>query len=117
MSSDDEVVKRMADLIRAGASMLQEACPVCKTPLVKLRSGEIVCPKCERRVYIVKDEVEERGLIAKLTIGSVEETLTAKLSELNRMLRDASDVDEVYDVVRAMIAVLEAIEKVRRLSR
>ena len=39
------------------------------------------------------------------------------LSELNRMLRDASDVDEVYDVVRAMIAVLEAIEKVRRLSR
>ena len=117
VSSDEEIVKRMANLIRAGAQMLQESCPLCHTPLVKLKSGEIICPKCERRVYIVKDELEEKGLITKLTIQSIEETLTMKLSELNRVLKETTDLDEMYDVLRVLIAMLEAVERIRKISK
>jgi len=117
MSSNDEVVKKMANLIRAGAQMLQESCPICRTPLVKLKSGEIICPKCERRVYIVKDELEERGLITRLTIQGIEETLTMKLGELNKMLKQTTDLDEMYDVLRVLIAILEAIERIRKISK
>ena len=117
MSSDEDIVKKMANLIRAGAQMLQESCPLCRTPLIRLKSGEIICPKCERRVYIVKNELEEKGLITKLTIQNIEETITAKLGELNQVLRETNDLDEMYDVLRVLIAMLEAIERIRKISR
>lgn len=117
MSSDEEIIKKMANLIRSGARMLQESCPLCHTPLVRLKSGEIICPKCEKRVYIVKDELEEKGLITKLTIRSVEETLTMKLSELNRVIKETTDFDEMYDMLRVLIAMLEAIERIRKISK
>lgn len=118
MSKEDEVViKKMANLLRAGARMLQEVCPICKTPLVRLKSGEVICPKCERRVYIVKSDAEERNILARLTIQSLEDTLTKKISFLNEKISRESDLDELYESLKVLIAILEAMEKIRRLSK
>ncbi|MGD2142812.1 MAG: Sjogren's syndrome/scleroderma autoantigen 1 family protein, partial [Candidatus Bathyarchaeota archaeon] len=48
MSGDS--MKSMAELLRSGATMLSRSCPECDSPLFKLKSGDIVCAKCQRRV-------------------------------------------------------------------
>ena len=44
LASRSEAVKKMAELLKLGAIMLPQKCPVknCNLPLFKLRSGEIV---------------------------------------------------------------------------
>lgn len=58
---DDKDFKKMADLLRGGATMLNKACPECNSPLFKVKNEEIFCPICEKKVVIVKkgDEVQE----------------------------------------------------------
>jgi len=37
-------IKKAALLLREGATMLPETCPICGSPLYKLKDGRIVCP-------------------------------------------------------------------------
>ena len=40
----------MADLLRSGYTMLNQACPNCKNPIFRNRSGEMFCPTCSKPV-------------------------------------------------------------------
>ena len=71
-----DVVKKMADLLRAGAAMLSERCPICGLPLFRLKSGEVVCP-VHGRVYIVKTESEA----TRITVQGVLENLERVAAE------------------------------------
>ena len=56
MTNESELgVKKAAELLRQGATMLEEPCPICKMPLFKLKNGDIVCP-VHGKVYIAKNE-------------------------------------------------------------
>ncbi|TFG23146.1 MAG: hypothetical protein EU532_13740 [Promethearchaeota archaeon] len=62
----------MADLLREGYTMLNQACPNCRNPIFRSRSGDMFCPTCNKPVVfyeknvdppkIEKSEIEE-GLI------------------------------------------------------
>ncbi|RLG83278.1 MAG: hypothetical protein DRO18_08050 [Thermoprotei archaeon] len=38
--SREELIRKMTELLRSGAIMLDQACPLCGSPLFRLRSGE-----------------------------------------------------------------------------
>lgn len=46
--SDENVTKRMGQLLRQGAALLNEACPKCNTPILQLKDGSRYCAKCEK---------------------------------------------------------------------
>ena len=48
--SDNEVTKRMGQLLRKGAALLSTACPKCNTPLLRLKDGSMYCAKCNKEV-------------------------------------------------------------------
>ena len=48
--SDDKVTKRMGQLLRKGAALLNTACPKCNTPLLRLQDGSMYCAKCDKEV-------------------------------------------------------------------
>jgi UPF0148 protein len=48
--SDNEVTKRMGQLLRKGAALLNTACPKCNTPLLRLKDGSMYCAKCDKQV-------------------------------------------------------------------
>ena len=48
--SDDKVTKRMGQLLRKGAALLNTACPQCNTPLLRLQDGSMYCAKCDSEV-------------------------------------------------------------------
>jgi len=113
---DEDVVKYMAELLKSGATMLNYTCPLCKTPLFKLKTGEVICPKCKRRVYIVKNEREESVVRSKLYLESLEETVLEKLSEVELILKRCRDLSELSKASETLIKLLEVLERLRRMS-
>ena len=108
---DPTVVKKMADLLRAGAAMLSERCPVCGLPLFRLRSGEIVCP-IHGRVYLVKDESELSRIAVR---GVLEELEKHAASRIASIVREAGNEDSSIERLRGWLDVLERTERILNL--
>jgi len=106
---EKHVIRQMADLLRAGATMLAERCPLCGLPLFRLRSGEIVCPQ-HGRVFVVKSESEYRKVSAQGVLEELEELATKKISELISKLEKGYDRDAI-DELREWLNILEQVER------
>ncbi len=100
-----DVVKKMADLLRAGAAMLSERCPICGLPLFRLKSGEVVCP-VHGRVYIVKTESEA----TRITVQGVLENLERVAAE--EIAKALEKRDQGLDGLVKWLDVLERTERI-----
>ncbi len=107
-----DLIRKMADLLRSGAAMLGERCPLCGVPLFRLKSGEVVCP-VHGRVYIVRDE-SERGLVtAQAALELVERSIASRILSLDLQSLSA----EVLEELDRLLRVLERVERVLLLLR
>jgi len=52
----NENIKKMADLLRSGSTMLNMACPICNNPTFRNKNGIIFCPTCNRKVLIANSQ-------------------------------------------------------------
>jgi UPF0148 protein len=109
-------VKRMAELLKSGATMLQETCPECHTPLFR-KGKDTFCPKCNRPVVIIQSAEDEARLMTNKVFDSSEQTLLAKIQEINVALKNETDPTRLLTYSSAMTSWLDAIEKIRRLRR
>jgi len=112
---EKEYIRKMAELLKAGATMLSMTCPVDKVPLFKLRSGEVICPVCGTRFYIVKDEAERVAATASITLESLERTVVSKIVQLNDSLRTLNADMVSKDMLESLKLWLEILEKIRSL--
>jgi len=112
-----EELKRMAELLKSGATMLEEACPSCGSPLFKLPTGEIYCAKCNRRVVVVKSDEEIPSALTPMALSTLEETLTLNLRRLDGLVRTESNPENLEKLLRLVNAHLEALEKIKRIRR
>lgn len=108
-------VKKMAELLKSGASMLQETCPQCGTPLFR-RGAETFCAKCNRPVVIISNKEDETRLATDQILEGTEQTLLAKIQQLNTALKSETDPSRLLTYGRALKAWLEAIDSIRRLK-
>ena len=104
----------MAELLKSGASMLQETCPECGTPLFR-RGAETFCAKCNRPVVIVKNAEDETRLKTDQILDTTEQTLLAKIQQMNAALKIESDPSKLLSYGNALKTWLEAIESLRKL--
>ncbi|MCY0868618.1 MAG: hypothetical protein OWQ48_05265 [Desulfurococcus sp.] len=111
MSSKDPV-KIMAELLKSGAVMLPETCPVegCNLPLFKLKSGEIVCP-IHGKVHVVRTEEEVKEVYSKTSLSALLDRVEAAAIKAVSSLVEEVDVDAA-DIVKW----LEVLERVQRLK-
>jgi len=109
-------VKRMAELLKSGATMLSETCPECGTPLFR-RGKETFCPKCNKPVVIVKNAEDENRLRTDQVLENSEQTLLAKIQEINLALKEETDPEKLVTYGNALSSWLSAIEKLRRLRQ
>jgi len=58
----NENVKKMAELLRSGNTMLNRSCPVCNTPIFRNKEGELFCPSCNRKVMIVDNDSKTKDM-------------------------------------------------------
>jgi UPF0148 protein len=108
-------VKRMADLLRSGATMLRETCPVCATPLFRL-GKDTFCPKCNRPVAIVKSSEDEVRLAGRQVLDNLEQVILQKVAELDMAIKNEhglAPLRELGEAVKTYLSVLDQIRKLR----
>ena len=110
----DIEVKRMAELLKSGAAMLPETCPECGTPLFR-KGNETFCPNCNKPVVIVRSAEQESKLMAERILEDSEQTLLAKIREVNLAMKIEKDPEKLLVYGKALGSWLDAIEKLRRL--
>jgi len=107
-------VRKMADLLKSGATMLSETCPECGTPLFR-RGKETFCAKCNKPVMIIQSVEDENRLKADTVLETSEQTLMTKIQEVNLALKNETDPDRLAAYGQAISNCLSSIEKLRRL--
>jgi len=111
-----ELIRKMADMLRAGATMLSEVCPQCGSPLFKLKSGEVVCP-LHGRVYLVKTEEEAEKATTYAILEGLERNVVKILIDIQKSLPSIKDPEELEYKARNLIAWLEVLERILRLRK
>lgn len=109
-------MKNMAEMLRSGAKMLSYNCPECGSPLFELKTSEIWCAKCQRRVVIISEDVDESVATRELIWDSVERTLVDKLSIINKLLSNENEPLKMNELAQIISTILTSLEKVRRIK-
>jgi len=115
VSTKDLVAKKMAQLIRAGATLTSYTCPVCGTPLLRLKTGEYYCANCDRPVVIVRSDAEEKEVMIRYGLMDIRDTLYERLVMINNELKETKDIDRINELVRSMVLILEAYDKITQI--
>jgi UPF0148 protein len=114
---EEEHIKRMADLLRQGTTMTELACPVCASPLFRLKSGDLWCAKCEKKVVVVKEGEEPAKATSAMVMDTVEATLLAKVQEIQNKMQREENIEELQKLGKALSELLENIERIRKVKR
>jgi UPF0148 protein len=112
--SDD--VKRMADLLKSGATMLSDICPECGSPLFRVRN-DIFCAKCNKPVVYAKAAGSQTTVSPTLLLDSIEQTITIKMSETNELLKLEKDPERLGAYSNLVFGWLSMLEKLHNLKQ
>jgi UPF0148 protein len=114
--TEDKPIKRMADLLRQGATLTDLSCPVCASPLFRLKDGTLWCAKDEKKVIVVK-EGEEPEKTATTTYDKLEVTLLAKVDDIQNRIQQTDNVDELQKLSAALSEILNSLEKIQKMKK
>ena len=109
-------IQRMAFLLKEGHTLLSEQCPQCNSPLFKMRSGDIYCASCDKKVVIVKDEGQIESIMLNGVLDDTSKVLNMKIKQLTQQLDSEKDFDALYKMTRLLISYLESLEKLKTLK-
>jgi len=102
----------MTELMRSGAVMLDQACPLCNSPLFRLKDGSLVCP-IHGEVKVVKDEREAIEVTTDAVLDMVEKVVSDRLLRTVQELQ--GNVGNV-ELLKFIEHYLEIIERIRRIK-
>jgi len=114
--SDDQHIKRMADLLRQGATLTDLSCPVCASPLFRLKDGTLWCGKDEKKVILLKEGEETAKATSNAAMETLEATLLAKVQDLEGKIQRTENVDELQKLTAALSQLLESLERIKRMK-
>jgi UPF0148 protein len=114
--NDDKHIKRMAALLCQGATLTDLSCPVCSSPLFRLKDGTLWCEKDKKKVIVVK-EGEEPPKTMTSGLQTLETTLLTKVRDVQDKIQRTENVDELQKLTSALSDLLDSLEKVKRLKK
>jgi UPF0148 protein len=107
----------MADLLRQGATLTELACPVCASPLFRLKNGDLWCGKCEKKVVVVKQGEDEARITGSATLRSMEATLIAKVQAIQEKIEREENPEELQKLNTTLSGLLENLERIRKTKK
>lgn len=116
-TQEQQHIRKMADLLRQGATLTDLACPACSSPLFRLKSGALWCAKCEKQVIVVKEGEEATKITSHIVLDTLEATLLAKVQEIQDKMQQEKNIEEIQKLATALSELLENLEKIRKAKR
>jgi UPF0148 protein len=113
----DEHIKRMADLLRQGATLTDLSCPACGSPLFRLKDGTLWCEKDKKKVIIMKEGEEPPKPAASTALDALETTLMLKVQDVQHKIDRTENVDELQKLTAALSDLLGTLEKVKNMKK
>ena len=112
-------IKRMADLLLQGATLTDLSCPVCSSPLFKLKDGTLWCANDEKKVIVVKEGEEPPASkpMANATYDKLETTLLAKIQDLQGKIEKTENIEELQKLTSALSELLSSLEKIKQMKK
>jgi UPF0148 protein len=117
VSKDPKNIKKMADLLRQGATLTEHSCPACSTPLFKLRSGDLWCANCQKRVIIVREGEPEPEAPKAPAFSSLESTILGKIQAIEKQLAEETNAEKLKKLGVTLSTLLENLERIRKMKR
>jgi UPF0148 protein len=113
----DVHIKRMADLLRQGATLTDLACPNCSSPLFRLKDGTLWCGVDEKKVVIMKEGEEPPKPVGNPVMDKLEATLMAKVQDLQGKIELTDNVEELTKLTSALSELLTSLEKIKQMKK
>ena len=114
---DSEDLETMANLLKQGATLTEHSCPACASPLFKLRTGELWCAKCQKRVVVVKEGETTTEATHPIVLSTLESTVITKIQELEKRLKEETDPTQLEKLTATLAALLGNLEKIRKMKQ
>jgi uncharacterized Zn finger protein (UPF0148 family) len=108
----NEQIKKMAELLRSGATMLQETCPTCSSPLFKYE-GKVFCVKCGPQSQIATEPAKSTNL--EMIVSQMTSTILNKLEKLNDEVNKTVDFNNLYKLAKIILTLLRGLEHLEKL--
>jgi UPF0148 protein len=115
--AEEKHIKRMADLLRQGSTLTDLACPACSSPLFKLKSSDLWCAKCEKKVILAKEGEEPTKITSHIVLGNLETTLLTKVQEIQNKMQHTENIKELQKLGTALSELLENLEKIKKTKK
>jgi len=114
---DAKDLQTMADLLKQGATLTELSCPACASPLFKLKTGELWCAKCQKRVIMVKEGQTTEEATRPVLLSSLETTVLTKIQDLEKKLKEETDPAQLEKLTATLSSLLENLEKIRKMKQ
>jgi UPF0148 protein len=112
-------IKRMAELMRQGATLTDLSCPACASPLLRLQDGTLWCGKDQKKVIVVKEGEEppkQQTLQNNGVYDKLEATLMKKIVEIQDKIEKTEDIDELQKLTVALSELLNSVDKIKKMK-
>jgi len=127
----NEDIKKMANLLRTGHTMLNQACPLCNNPIFRNSDGLTFCPVCNREVIIYENTIQkndnntgqrvdqnnievknENNSKNKMIIKESIEIINQKINFLNQKLKSEIQIDLIDKYSRILLRLYKILNKI-----
>ncbi len=141
---NDDILKKGADYLLKGGTLLSEPCQICNGLLIKFK-GDIMCLNCQKsdinnqELEKVTDQaLEEKKIeIGQKTLGKnyinnlhepkeienykdllsqIEKTITKLILESNKLISIESDMDKQTKNLKVLFIYLKILEKIKKIE-
>ena len=116
MHKMSDPIKKAALLLREGATMLPETCPICGSPLYKLKDGRVVCPIHGeiRKIQRTAQQVETKKEVDEV-LEDVTDVIAHKLSAVASKAYSGGK-DEAEELILWLKALNLALDAKKKLE-
>jgi UPF0148 protein len=116
-NKDDTSIKRMADLLRQGATLTDLSCPACSAPLFRFKDNTLWCEQDQKKVIIAKGDTQPQATFqVNETYDKLESTLLTKIQVFEDKIEKSEDFEEIQKLSAALSELLSSLEKVRKIK-
>ncbi|HEY6536708.1 MAG TPA: Sjogren's syndrome/scleroderma autoantigen 1 family protein [Candidatus Nitrosocosmicus sp.] len=131
MSKDS--LKKGADYILKGGTLLKDPCQICNGLLVKFK-GNIVCINCQEKQNFEIDKKEnqsglpeynQNGVNSKKIVktkyqdllNQIEETIIEKLNKNNELIKIENDINKQIDYLKTLRLYLKVLKEIKTIYK